>query len=57
MSPTAAVALNRRMRSKPPSFASSRRSNDLTVAGANGYGYGNGNGKFCPKPRCPSHAA
>ncbi|XP_039776148.1 CBS domain-containing protein CBSCBSPB3-like isoform X2 [Panicum virgatum] len=55
MSPTAAVALNRRMRSKPPSFASSRRSNDLTVAAANGNG--NGYGKFSPKPRCPSHAA
>jgi len=53
MSPTAVAALNRRMRSKPPSVASSRRSNDLTVVGANGYG----NGKFSPKPRCPSHAA
>ena len=53
MSPTATVALNRRTRSKPPSVASSRRSNDLTVVGANGYG----NGKFSPKPRCPSHAA
>jgi len=51
MSPTATVALNRRTRSKPPSVASSRRSNDPTFASAYG------NGKFSPKPRCPSHAA
>ncbi|PAN41442.1 hypothetical protein PAHAL_8G044400 [Panicum hallii] len=57
MSPTAAVALNRRTRSKPPSVASSRRSNDPTGAAANGNGNGNGNGKVSPKPGCPNHAA
>ncbi|KAF8731035.1 hypothetical protein HU200_016915 [Digitaria exilis] len=50
MTSTAGVALNRRTRSRPPSVASSRRSDDRTAAAA---APANGNGKVSPKPPAP----
>ncbi|PWZ25083.1 CBS domain-containing protein CBSCBSPB3 [Zea mays] len=55
MSSTAAVALNRRTRSRPPSVASSRRSDDPTAAGAGAPV--NGNGKVSTKPASPDHTS
>ncbi|AQK58558.1 CBS domain-containing protein CBSCBSPB3-like isoform X1 [Zea mays] len=55
MSSTAAVALNRRTRSRPPSVASSRRSDDPTAAGAGAPA--NGNGKVSTKPASPDHTS
>ncbi|VAI03507.1 CBS domain-containing protein CBSCBSPB3-like isoform X2 [Triticum dicoccoides] len=48
---TAAVAQNRRTRSRPPSAASSRKSDDPSAASANG------NGKAPSKPASPNHVA
>uniref|UniRef100_A0A453HLU2 CBS domain-containing protein n=1 Tax=Aegilops tauschii subsp. strangulata TaxID=200361 RepID=A0A453HLU2_AEGTS len=48
---TAAVAQNRRTRSRPPSAASSRKSDDPSAASANG------NGKGPSKPTSPNHVA
>ncbi|KQJ89232.1 hypothetical protein BRADI_4g24320v3 [Brachypodium distachyon] len=61
-----AVAQSRRTRSRPPSAASSRKSDDPSSASAsasaattaNGNGNGNGNGKApSSKPASPNHAA
>ncbi|TKV99542.1 hypothetical protein SEVIR_8G050600v4 [Setaria viridis] len=51
MSSAAAVGLNRRTRSRPPSVASSRRSDDPTAAAA-----ANGNGNVSAKSASPDHA-
>ncbi|XP_066335039.1 CBS domain-containing protein CBSCBSPB3-like [Miscanthus floridulus] len=53
MSSTAAVPLNRRTRSRPPSVASSRRSDDPTAGAA----AANGNGKVSTRPATPDHAS
>nr|CAB3489250.1 unnamed protein product [Digitaria exilis] len=52
MTSTAGVALNRRTRSRPPSVASSRRSDDGT-ADAAAAAPANGNGKVVSKPPAP----
>ncbi|CAD6257979.1 unnamed protein product [Miscanthus lutarioriparius] len=58
MSSTAAVPLNRRTRSRPPSVASSRsRSDDPTAAAAATSATANGNGKVSTKPASPDHAS
>ncbi|KAL6870890.1 hypothetical protein ACP4OV_014738 [Aristida adscensionis] len=61
MSATAAVVPNRRMRSRPPSAGSSRRSDDPTaaaaVAAAVPNGNGNGNGRVSSRSASPSRAS
>ncbi|RCV37270.1 hypothetical protein SETIT_8G049500v2 [Setaria italica] len=55
MSSAAAVGLNRRTRSRPPSVASSRRSDDPTAAAA--AAAANGNGNVSAKSASPDHAS
>jgi hypothetical protein len=55
MSSTAAVGLNRRTRSRPPSVSSSRKSDDPTAAAA--AATVNGNGKVSAKSASPEHAS
>ncbi|WVZ54082.1 hypothetical protein U9M48_004946 [Paspalum notatum var. saurae] len=55
MSSTAAVPLNRRTRSRPPSVSSSRRSDDPTAAAAVATTTSNGNGKVSTRPSSPNH--
>ncbi|OEL31366.1 CBS domain-containing protein CBSCBSPB3 [Dichanthelium oligosanthes] len=56
MGSTAAKGLNRRTRSRPPSVASSRRSDDPTAAAATN-GNSNGNGTVSAKSASPDHAS
>jgi hypothetical protein len=57
MSSTAAVGLNRRTRSRPPSVSSSRKSDDPTAAAAAAAATVNGNGKVSAKSASPDHSS